>query len=174
MSLVRTHVRRTPALLALVLTRAAFADPVAPKQAVIESGVCTMAGTAAAATLALVFLPRTSDSQTLVDISVGAGALGVTSLVLCPSVGRMHTGLAAGPFLATRALTLLSGAALVASIALAGGVYGAIGAGLIVGPLTGLALVAEGLYDMATTPKDMAATMAPLVSARGVAFAVHF
>ena len=166
--------RAIPAVLVLVAAPAILADQIGPTQAFIESATCTIAGTGAAATIALLVLPRTSDTQTLLGTSIGTGALGAASLVLCPSLGRLHAGLNAGSFLATRALTLLGGAALVAALALGGGVYGAFAGGIIVGPLTGVALMVEAFYDIGTTSRDVAAAIAPMPSGRGISLALRF
>jgi hypothetical protein len=172
--MVRPCMRGIPAVLLLVVAPAALADQIGPTQAFVESVTCTIAGTAAAGTIALLVLPKTGDPGTLVGTSIGAGALGAASLVVCPSLGRLHAGLNAGSYFATRALTLLGGAALVAALTLGGGVYGAIAGGLIVGPLTGTALVVEGIYDIATTSRDVEAAIAPMPSGRGIALALRF
>jgi hypothetical protein len=163
------------AALAVVLTtHAALAERADPEAAVLQSVSCTLAGTVAAATIALLVLPRTDDASTLVSTSIGSAALGATALVFCPSLGRLLAGMDAGRFIVTRALTLVGGAALVGIIALAGGVYGAIAAGIVVGTATGVGLLVEGIYDIATTPGDVRTALATTGLPRASAFAIHF
>jgi hypothetical protein len=128
---------------------------ISPEQAVLESTALTVAGLGAAGAMVIVMASDTTlPSSELVKLSVASSLVAATTLILFPSVGRMHAGLNAGRFLITRALTVGIGG-LIALPFVAGSAVSGAAAGLILGPLVGGALIFEAVQDIATTPADI-------------------